>query len=51
MIYNRDTTLFHHSVCCNDTEYKIIQINETKKILYKDSLLFQKILISMYIKF
>jgi Nucleotide-diphospho-sugar transferase len=27
-IYNRNKSLFHHAVCCNDVDEKIIQINQ-----------------------
>ena len=42
VIYNKEKSLFHHAVCCNDTEDKITQINEIKKIFYKNSPLPEK---------
>jgi len=37
MIYNNNKALFHHAVCCNDSENKITQINNIKKIFYKNA--------------
>ena len=29
-IFNSNKSLFHHAVCCNDVDNKIIQINRVK---------------------
>jgi hypothetical protein len=35
MIYNKNNSLFHHAVCCNDVDDKLTQIKDTKKQFYK----------------
>ena len=34
-IFNKEKSLFHHAVCCNDVDDKIIQINNIKSLFNK----------------